>query len=236
MATRPHGEVTVVEVSGRLDAAVEEVRLAVPAALADEPRAVVVDLSGTQGEPAPDSVVAIAELGSYPRDWPAVPVAVVSPDECVRAALGWNPIGGHLVVSDGLEAALAALSPAVTPPVARLRLAPHPTAGRAARIFVARSCLDWAMTQGLAGACLVAGELVTNTIVRTRAHVDVSLSRHESLLRFSVRDHDSHLLGPDDVDSDQMRGRYVLVEGFSRAWGMLPVPGAGKVVWAVIDG
>ncbi len=176
------------------------------------------------------------QLGSHPRDWPAVPVAVVAPDECLRAALGWQPTSRHLVVTECLEGALSALSPAVTPVVARLRLAPHPTAGRAARIFVARSCLDWAMTQGLAGACLVAGELVTNAIVRTRAHIDVSLSRHESLLRFCVRDHDSHLLRTDDADSDQMRGRYVLVEGFSRAWGMLPVPGAGKVVWAVIDG
>jgi hypothetical protein len=51
-----------------------------------------------------------------------------------------------------------------------------------------------------------------------------------------VRDHDIPLPPPDDPEGERLRRRYVLVEGFSRAWGMLPAPGGGRVVWAVIEG
>jgi hypothetical protein len=240
VAVRRFGEITAVEVTGSLAMLLDDVQDALLGAFAGDPQAVVCDLSGASDYAGSRVVDALAEVGSFPRDWPAVPVALVSPDHSVLAALRPHPTGRYLVGCLSLRGAFLALAPGPRPEVGVLRLAPHPTAGRAARLFVARSCLDWTMTQGLAGACLVAGELVINSIMRTGADIEFSVSRHERLLRICVRDQDTSLAAhrndSDDPDGEWMRRRYVLVDGFSRAWGMLPAPGGGRVVWAVIEG
>jgi hypothetical protein len=234
---QPRGQldVAVVAVNGCLGAALGATRDALRAALAGDAHAVVCDLSGTQGEAGPDTLAALAELAEYPRSWPAVPLVVAAPDDRMRAALDQQPLSRHLVVRGSVQEGLSALAAVPRPVMASVRLAPHPTAGRAARLFVSRCCLDWSMRQGLAGACLVAGEVVSNVIVRTRMPVDVSLARHQNLLRLSVRDHDSHLVRPDDPEGDRVLRRYALVEGFSRAWGIVRGPDGGRTVWAVLE-
>jgi hypothetical protein len=237
LVVHPRGEVdvAVLTVHGCLTAALDLLRDTLLVALADDPQAVLCDLSGTGGEAQTKTLAQVAAFGAYPRDWPPVPVVLAVPDEPMRAGLNSQPLSRYLVVRGSVQEALSALTPGPRPPTTSLRLAPHPTAGRAARIFVARSCLDWSMRQGLAGACLVAGELVSNVIVRTRTHVDVTLTRHENRLRLSVRDHDSHPARSDDPDPERVRRRYVLVEGFSRAWGIVPAPDGGRLVWAVLE-
>jgi hypothetical protein len=237
VVVQPHGQldVAVVAVTGCLSSALDMARVALRAALAGDAHAVVCDLSATLGEAAPDSLAALAELAAYPRHWPAVPLVVVAPDAAMRTFLGQQPLSRHLVLRGSVQEGLSALAAVPRPVTASLRLAPHPTAGRAARLFVSRCCLDWSMRQGLAGACLVAGEVVSNVIVRTRLPVDVTVARHQNLLRLSVRDHDSHLVRPDDPEGDRVLRRYALVEGFSRAWGIVPAPDGGRTVWAVIE-
>jgi hypothetical protein len=237
VVVHPRGrlDVVVVAVSGCLGSALDTASAALRAALTGDAHAVVCDLSGTLGEAAPDTLAALAELACYPRYWPGVPLVVVAPDDRMRAFLAQQPLSRHLVLRGSVQEGLAALATVSRPVTASLRLAPHPTAGRAARLFVSRCCLDWSMRQGLAGACLVAGEVVSNVIVRTRMHVDISLARHQNLLRLTVRDHDSHLVRPDEPDRDRVLRRYALVEGFSRAWGIVPAPDGGRTVWAVIE-
>ena len=197
VAVREFGQITAVEVTGSLAMVLDDVQDALLGAFAGDPQAVVCDLSGAGDCAGPRVVDALAEVGSFPRDWPAVPVALVSPDERLLAALRPHPAGRYLVGCLSLQGAFVALRPAASGGD-QAAAAPHPTAGRAARLFVARSCLDWAMTQGLAGACLVAGELVTNSIVRTGADIEVSVARHERLLRICVRDQDISLDRADD--------------------------------------
>ena len=237
VVVQPRGEldIVVVAVHGCLGSALDALRDTLLMTMVGDAQAVVCDLSGTLGEAGPDTLAEVAAIGAYPRDWPAIPMVVVAPDEAMRACLIRQPLSRYLMIRGSVPEALSALAPSPRPDLSSLRLAPHPTAGRAARIFVARTCLDWSMRQGLAGACLVAGELVSNVIVRTRTPVDVSLARHENRLRLSVRDHDSHLARSEDPDGERMRRRYVLVEGFSRAWGIVPAPDGGRIVWAVLD-
>jgi hypothetical protein len=237
VVVQPRGELDIVVVAahGCLSSALDAVRDALLMALVGDAQAVVCDLTGTLGEADPDTLAEVAAIGAYPRDWPAIPVVVVAPDERMRACLNRQPLSRYLMIRGSVPEALSALTPGPQPVISSLRLAPHPTAGRAARIFVARSCLDWSLRQGLAGACLVAGELVSNVIVRTRTHVDVSLAWHENRLRLCVRDHDSHLARSEDADGERMRRRFVLVEGFSRAWGIVPAADGGRVVWAVLE-
>jgi hypothetical protein len=227
-------DIVVIEVSGSLCAAIAELEQQLLTTLASAPHAVVCDLSQVTGNYDPTSLRALAAVGAHPRDWPAVPVALVTPDERVRTELLADPVGRHLMVGACVDDVIADLPVGPAQDVSTLQLYPHPTAPRAARIFVARSCLDWSLTSGLAGACLVTGELVSSAIARTRQRIEVAVSRHDQLLRLSVRDHDGHLFADDD--DERLRRRYVVVAGFSQAWGILPAPGGGRVVWAVVNG
>lgn len=224
------GEVAVVEVHGSLGDVVDRVCEGVLHALAEEPRAVVCDLSSTRGSPPADVGESLAPLASHPRVWPGVPMVVAAPDEGLRVVLRRHAMSDHVAVRASLQDALSAVTTMPRPMLTRLRLAPHPTAGRATRLFVSRSCLDWSMPQAIAPGCLVAGELVSSVTARTRRHVDVTLAGHHGRLRIAVRVHDTR-----DADvGGELRGRVAVVDGFSRAWGVLPMAGAGSVVWAVV--
>lgn len=235
VVVHPRGglDIVVIEVSGSLGAALAELEQQLLTTLVSAPQAVVCDLTLVTGTYDPTSLRALAAFGAHPRDWPAVPVALATPDERVRTELLADPVGRHLVVGACVDDVIADLPVGPGQDVSTLRLYPHPTAPRAARMFVARSCLDWSLTAGLAGACLVTGELVSDATARTRQRIEVAVSRHDDLLRLSVRDYDGHFSADDD---DEPRHRYVLVAGFARAWGILPAPGGGRVVWAVVNG
>src|ERR1035437_10948778 len=146
-ATGPHGrvrthairQVVVLEVSCRLSEAVEELDRAIQLALAEGPRGVVCDLSNVVDGADPVAVEVLATAGRHVRDWPGIPVAVACADPRVRAALTAHPLGGHLIVTASMLSALSEVlaTPATT--VEWLRLAPHPSAPRAARHFVTRT-------------------------------------------------------------------------------------------------
>jgi hypothetical protein len=97
-------------------------------------------------------------------------------------------------------------------------------------------CLDWGYRHGVASACLVVSELVSNVVLHAVTDMEVFIARHGRRLRLAVRDSSSQrpLVQPEDVERLHGRG-LALVDGFSRAWGTLPVAGGGKVAWAVLD-
>ena len=144
-------QVVILEVAGRLSDGVEDLDRAIQLALAEGPRGVVCDLSAVfEGAvPAavdgagPVAVEVLATAGRHVRDWPGIPVAVACPDPWVREALHAHPLGGHLIVTASLFSAVSAVSATPTLAVQALRLAPHPTAPRAAQDFVNRTLLDW---------------------------------------------------------------------------------------------
>src|SRR4051794_26261955 len=125
-------DVVVLQPRGRLDDVVEPCSVAVRNALAEETRAVVCDLSAVDEHDSAGSVRAVALTGAYPRDWPAVPVCVASDDPQLRDRLRWKPLGRHLLIADSLRHALRALARLDPATVRTVRLAPHPTAPRAA--------------------------------------------------------------------------------------------------------
>ena len=123
-----------------------------------------------------------------------------------------------------------------SPSVQSLRLAPHPTAPRASRDFVGRTLLDWRLSEHIATACLVVSELVTNAMIHAGTDIEVTLSEERGAIRIAVGD-----LGPDlPVERPAAVGEHgrglTIVAGLSSAWGVLPSPAGGKVVWAVLDG
>jgi hypothetical protein len=234
-SSRPD-EVPVVASAGCLGDIVTDLGRAVLLALAEDPRAVVCDLSEVVDGSDADARLLLATVGQQVRDWPAVPVAMQCPDAVLRRRLGQQPWAEHVLLRATLPQSLAAVGRSARPATARLRLAPSATASRLARDFVSRTCLDWGLAQGIAPACLVVSELVTNGLRHAVTDMDLALAHRGDLLRLALRDRSSHPLREQARDVDRVRGRgLALVDACSRAWGVLPAADAGQVVWAVLD-
>jgi len=225
----------VLEVAGRLGDVIEDLDRAIQLALADRPRGVVCDLSAVLLGAAPAAVEVLATAGRHVRDWPAIPLAVASPDPQVRETLHAHPLGGHLIVTASTLPAVSAVLATPVSAVERLRLAPHPTAPRAARNFVARTLLDWGLGGLIPSASLVVSELVTNSTVHAGTDVELSLAFNLGALRLSVRDNSPDLPHQQKNHLGQHGRGLTIVVALSRVFGVLPTTAGGKVVWAVLN-
>jgi hypothetical protein len=162
-------------------------------------------------------------------------VAVACPDAQVRKALRVHPLGGHLIVTESLFSAVSAVlsTPALT--IERLGLPPHPTAPRAAREFLTRTLLDWHLHRVVPFARLVFSELVVCSSINASSDIDLSVVWDRGALRLAVRDD-----GPGSRAGRHrgpgLHGRgLTVVDGLSRAFGVMPTANGGNVVWAVLD-
>jgi hypothetical protein len=234
--THALGRGVVLAVAGRLDGLGQDLDRAIQLALADGPRSVVCDLSSVFEGADPSAVQMLATAGRHVRDWPALPVAVACPDPRVREALRVHPLGGNLIVTESMLTAVSAVLATPIPAVTWLRLAPHPTAPRAARDFVTRTLTDWDLGPLIPSACLVISELVTNATIHARTDIELSLAWSLGMLRLSVRDHSAKLPRPRKTHLGLHGRGLTIVAGFSHAFGVLPTTEGGKVVWAVLDG
>jgi hypothetical protein len=229
-------EVALVAGVGRLEDVVDDLRRAVLLSLAEEPRAVVCDLTGVLDGRDADAGLLLATMGQQVRDWPAVPLAVPCPDPALRRRLRQQPMSEHVLLRTTRAQALAAIGRIAPPTTVRLQLAPHATASRLARDFVSRTCLDWGIAPGIASACLVVSELVTNGLRHADTDMELALARHGGIVRLALRDHSDDPLRQPPRDLHSVGGRgLALIAACSRAWGVLPTVDGGKVVWAVID-
>jgi hypothetical protein len=182
----------------------------------------------------PVAVEVLASAGRHGRDWPGIPVAVACPDPRVRAALRAHPLGVHLIVTESLFSAVSAVLATPTVAVECLRLAPHPTAPRAAREFVTRTLLDWRLGRAIPFATLVVSELVASSSVNAGTEIDLSVAWDLGALRLAVRDQRPSL-SRDRPTTLDLHGRgLTVVAGLSRTFGVLPTADGGKVVWAVL--
>jgi len=235
VATHPVGQVIVLDVTGPLSDVVEELDHAIRLALAQGPRGVACDMTRVVEVSAPGALRRLAAAGRHPRDWPGVPVAVTCLGRRGGQTLRTNPLGLHLMVSASLPPALSAILQAARPAVVSRRLAPHPTAPRAARDLVSRTLLEWRLSQQIPDACLVVSELVTNAMIHAGTDIDLTVAEHRRSVRIAVRDHSHDLPVEQQVRSDENGRGLGIVGELASAWGVLPHADGGKVVWAVLD-
>jgi hypothetical protein len=139
------------------------------------------------------------------------------------------------MVTASLPVALSAILQAARPAVVSRRLAPHPTAPRAARDLVSRTLLEWRLSPHIPDAHLVVSELVTNAMIHAGTDIDLTLSEHRRSVRIAVRDHNHDLPVEQHGRSDEHGRGLAIVAELSTAWGVLPHADGGKVVWAVFD-
>lgn len=233
--TRVIRQVVVLGTAGRLSDVVVDLDRAMQLALADEPPGVVCDLSAVREGVERAAVEVLATAGRHVRDWPGIPVGVACPDPQVREALRAHPLGRYLIVSESLFSAISAVLATPAPTVARLRLAPHPTAPRASRNFVTRALLDWRLNRVVPFASLVVSELVASSSINVGTEIDLSVAWSLGALRLAVRDRGPAL--PDQLPPGcDLHGRgLTVVAGLTRAFGMMPTANGGRVVWAVLD-
>jgi len=234
---RPHtvGQVVLLEASGPLSDVVEELDRAACFALARGPRGVVVDLSGVAEAHAPGALRRLAWNGRHPRDWPGIPMAIAGLYPRDHEKLRAMPLGGHLTVTASVGEALALLLQTLRPAVESLRLAPHPTAARAARQFVNRTLLDWNMSPCIPAASLVLSELVSNAVAHTRTDVDLTVSGHGQAVRVAVRDRSLRFPLDRPAGSLAAGPGLPMVAQLASACGVLPCAEGGGVVWAVLN-
>jgi hypothetical protein len=227
-------EIAVLEVACRLGDVVEELDRAIQLALAEGPRGVICDLSDML-EAGPDAVKVLASAGRHIRDWPGIPIAVACPDPRVREALRADPLGDHLIATTSLFSAVSAVLATPVQAVQWLRLAPHPTAPRAAREFVTRTLLNLQLGPVIPFASLVVSELVASSTVNAGTRIEVSVVWNRDAVRLTVRDHGPGLPGQRPSTIVLHGRRLTVVAGLSRTFGVLPTEDGGKVVWAVLE-
>jgi hypothetical protein len=241
MQSRRDGGSVVITVEGAVPAAAVTANAQLRRALSLDPMTLTFDLSAVTSVLDEGGLDQLLDTGGLLEHWPGTSVVLMTsqrveglllarygsrPTVLVRAAPAGPTTTGH--GSSGRRTAVRL--------TARRHLDPHPRAGRSARDFVTRTCLDWQLPQVIGAAVLVTGELVTNGLTHAGTALDVAISATDGRLLLGIHDGSDErpVLPPPWSGSSRGHGLH-LVAGFSRAWGWLPRPEGGKVVWAVLD-
>lgn len=229
--------ISVVRVTGTLDPpGAATVRDFLLGCLADQPVAVVVDLSGLSV--ADDTTLSILPaLARRAAEWPGTELLLCVPDSEVAEAMARTGVNRDLPVFPDRSGALAV---AASRPAGR-RLQLPALAGvdapRQARDLLAQACATWRVQPDVTQvAQVIATELVTNAVRHARPPMDFSVVLRDEVLHVAVQDGDPQpprrrtILSERD---DHGRGLQ-LVDGLATAWGCAPAPN-GKVVWATVQ-
>jgi anti-sigma regulatory factor (Ser/Thr protein kinase)/anti-anti-sigma regulatory factor len=196
--------------------------------LAEEPAAVVVDLSDVQLERASGRILAV--LARMAADRPATSFAVcgLPPEQVPVSRLQRFPVWA--TVSEAVEHA--------SDPFPRRRvtqlLRSSARAPAQARALVVDTCRRWGVAgDRAAAAATVMSELVTNAVVHAGSNIRVGLELAGAFLIVTVRDQSPvpPSRRPARPGRESGRGLAIVAE-LSRSWGSLPVADDGKIVWA----
>jgi anti-anti-sigma regulatory factor len=211
------------------------VRAALIKCLAEQPEAVLVDLSGMRlGDP--DALSIFLAVARQAARWPAVPLVLCAPQTDAAEVLRLRSVDGRLPVLPSLAAAVQSLDLGATAPSVSEDLLPVVGAGRRARELATEACLQWDVPALVGPACTVATEFVNNAVAHAHTMMTLRLTLRDSYLHVAVRDGSAaEPVLRREVPVAALSGRgLALVDVVARHWGSLPTEG-GKVVWAVLD-
>ncbi|MCY1140622.1 anti-anti-sigma factor [Actinoplanes sp. Pm04-4] len=226
-----HGsEYPLVRLTGVFDAAsAGPARSALLAVLAEQPEAVLVDVSEV-ATPSAEATAMLRDLRRDTADWPAAHLTLCDP----RGAAAW-PGAGWPVWPDA-AAAVAELGKPEPDRRHSLDLEPVVGAARRSRELITEACGRWDRHDLAGPACIVVTELVNNVVVHVRTPMTVLLALHGSGISVAVRDRSTHIPtytgGPVPATAYGGRGM-LLIDSVSEKWGNLPLDD-GKVVWALL--
>jgi len=223
-----HPRYAVVRVVGILDVdGAAAVRSALIKCLAEQPEAVLVDLSGMRlADPSALSV--FPAVARQARTWPAVPLVLCAPQADTAELLRRRGVARGPHVCSSLAAAVQSLELGSAAPSVSEDLLPVAGAGRRAREVATEVCFGWDVPGLVGPACTVASEFVNNVVAHAHTMMMLRLSLRGRCLHVAVRD--GSPVEPvlrRDVSLTTRFGRGLgLVDAFSRHWGSLPTAGA----------
>lgn len=231
-----HQAYAVARVVGVLDVkGAVAVRSALFRCLAEQPEAVLVDLSEMRlADPSALSIfLAVARQAER---WPAVPLVLCAARTDAAELLRLRSIDRELPVLPSVEDAVRSLGRRPAVPSVSEDLLPVVGAGRRARELVTEACFDWDLPEVVGPACTVVTEFVNNVVAHAHTMMTLRLSLRERYLHIAVRDGSpEEPVLRTEVSLTSLSGRgLTLVDTVCRSWGSLPTAG-GKVVWAVLD-
>jgi anti-anti-sigma factor len=204
--------------------------------VADQPRAVIVDLSRVVVSDA-ESLVVLAAVARQASLWPGLPLLVSVPPGPVADALRQTGIDRAVPVRETPAAALASVADADSGPTVRELLPPLPGTERRARTVTVQTCTRWRLEHLIEPACLIVSELVSNAVRHAGTTMTLRLSRRSRHLLIAVEDgspvEPPATPRPAGAEPGEPRG-LLLVDRTSHRWGSMPTESGGKVVWAVL--
>ena len=206
-------------------------RTALLKCLAEQPRALLVDISAM--ELAEDIALALfTALARQAARWPGTPVLLCGPPPHVAELLERGRFGRVAVRSGVEQARREVVAGAMVTPSLSDQLLPVAGAVRHARNVITEACLSWGLPELVGPASLVVSELVANGVEHAGTMMTVQVSRRTRHMHVAVRDGSSAEPVINREAGLTQRGRgLLLVDAISAHWGWLPAHD-GKVVWA----
>ncbi|WP_306213087.1 ATPase [Actinoplanes sp. RD1] len=215
------GELTL-RATGRL-------RTALLKSIAEQPEALLVDLSRTS-VPEPAALAVFTAVVRQAATWPGTPVLLCGAVPDVAGLLAGGGYG-RMSLHDSVAAGLAMLDEGresllfITD-----ELLPVSGASRHARNMVTEACGRWSLPQLAGPASLVVSELVANVIDHVGTIMTLRISHRGRYLHLAVRD--GSPVAPERSDRPGPSG-LAMVDSLATHWGWLPTRD-GKVVWATL--
>jgi anti-anti-sigma factor len=236
VSARTAGTVCLLTVEGVLDSSTYlTLRDAVIKAALDEPRAVLVDVSGLD-VPASSAWSVFTSARWHVSTWPDVPVILLSGHASGRRAIASSGVTRYVPVYATVEAALAAMSDGHhARRRAHIDLPASLASLRRARESVSEWLSEWSHDKLIPVATVVVNVFIENVLQHTESAPALILESDSNAVYISVQDESTT---PAARHEDPYRGGervsgLAIVASVCRAWGSTPTS-SGKTVWAVI--
>jgi anti-anti-sigma regulatory factor len=208
-------------------------RLAILKCVADQPDAVLIDLSGVTVV----QTVALTVFAATARRasvWPGIPVMLCASAAATAGLLAGGGYG-RIPVFASINDAMAALPERQILSLSETLLPVHGAARRARRL-AAEACTRWDVPQLTPPASVVADEFVTRALGRAPTMIDIRLARRRRYLMIAV--HAGNPAGArspmSPVPGHPADVGILLLDGVTRRWGCRSIDG-GWVAWAMLN-
>jgi LuxR family transcriptional regulator, maltose regulon positive regulatory protein len=226
----------VLTLAGRLDlAAAPRLQRAILKQLAQQPPAIICDLSRVEGiDPLCAGV--FTSIRHPALGWPGTALVLCATQPAVADTLIQLGVARFLPMYPSLDEALANARVRPQRLRARLTLGPVLTAAAAGRQFVAEVCGHWELQALAEPAALVASELVTNAVVHANTALELRVELRGTRLQVAVHDQDPDEAGVLAAKEGTNRGLGLeIVDEVAKAWGVRREGAGGKTVWCTLD-
>jgi len=231
------GQVIVLTPDGVLDATTYlPLRDYIIKAALDDPRAVVVDVSGLL-VPRESALAVFTSARWHVDRWPEVPILLACDRDSGRDALTRNGINRYVPVYPSVESACSAsafVRSGLGRQRVRVELPAQATSLRRSREFVDEWLRAWSMPDWIAVSKIIVTTFVENVLAHTTGDPRVRLETDGETVMVAVEDcsHEQANVSEWSHATGRPSGLHIL-NAMCRMWGNSPTP-TGKTVWAVI--